>query len=594
MLNVFDFIQRKSVINGLLSFFILLAIALSAQSCQEKKQLKPEKPNNTAEVKRLTIIADRQYEENKYDSASYNYNKIISLADPKKDREDYLEALISMGYIYYSEGNYIQGEAIAIKTFPHLQYMKNPRFAWNVYNILGINYLGVNDYENSLLYFKKALQLKTKPWRKLSTLSNVGLLYMQQHKFKRAANIYIKITTQGYYADKKKSKTLDHFDYYEYSRMTDNLGFCLFKLGNPKALDYYFEALEIKLKINDSEGLPFTYNHLSEFYLLTNPNLAKQYAKISYATACKVNAFETKVKSLNLLINSSEGNDLKKYSLTYIKLIDSFTVAGKKAKNEFARIRYDSNKEKTENLELKTQKTENELQLERQKNRNIILYIIIIFVASVILFLYFDLSLKGKKGKNEAIYTSEMRISKKLHDELANDVYHTMAFVENKNVSLEENKEHLLKNLDDIYSRTRDISKENSSIITDENYPASLKEMISGFKTSNINLLLNGFETILWHEVDKNKKIVVYRVLQELLVNMKKHSNASLVGITFKKNDNTILINYIDNGNGIDINKMTQKNGLHNIENRILAIKGDIDIDSSPEKGFKVFIKFPL
>ena len=116
--------------------------------------------------------------------------------------------------------------------------------------------------------------------------------------------------------------------------------------------------------------------------------------------------------------------------------------------------------------------------------------------------------------------------------------------------------------------------------------------MIAGFNTPNINLIINGLDSINWPDVEKNIKITTYRVLQELLVNMKKHSNATLVGINFKALDKSIIITYTDNGKGIDLNNITFKNGLHNVENRILAIKGKIDIDSAPDKGFKVFIKF--
>ena len=117
--------------------------------------------------------------------------------------------------------------------------------------------------------------------------------------------------------------------------------------------------------------------------------------------------------------------------------------------------------------------------------------------------------------------------------------------------------------------------------------------MISGFNTPTTNLMINGLDTISWDSIDRTKKIAVYRSIQELLVNMKKHSGASLVALTFKELDNSIIINYTDNGRGIDINKMVLKNGLHNIENRINAIKGEINIHSDFGKGFKVLIKFP-
>ena len=58
--------------------------------------------------------------------------------------------------------------------------------------------------------------------------------------------------------------------------------------------------------------------------------------------------------------------------------------------------------------------------------------------------------------------------------------------------------------------------------------------MISGFKTPELNILLNGFDLILWNEINKNKKIILYRVLQELFFNMKKHSEATLVVLLLK------------------------------------------------------------
>lgn len=169
-------------------------------------------------------------------------------------------------------------------------------------------------------------------------------------------------------------------------------------------------------------------------------------------------------------------------------------------------MKYDSKREKEENLKLKAQKIKNELQLEKQESKNIISYIIIILVSCLIVFVYYYLNARNNRQKIEAAYQSETRISKKLHDELANDIYHTLAFVENRNLSAEENRSHLLKKLDDIYSRTRDVSKENNPILGNQNFTISLKEMISGFNTSKINLLINGLDEISWNQLDEVKK----------------------------------------------------------------------------------------
>jgi glucose-6-phosphate-specific signal transduction histidine kinase len=58
--------------------------------------------------------------------------------------------------------------------------------------------------------------------------------------------------------------------------------------------------------------------------------------------------------------------------------------------------------------------------------------------------------------------------------------------------------------------------------------------MISG-NTDTTQIITNGLDSVNWPTIEKTKKITLYRVLQELLVNMKKHSNSSLVVLSFNK-----------------------------------------------------------
>ena len=177
---------------------------------------------------------------------------------------------------------------------------------------------------------------------------------------------------------------------------------------------------------------------------------------------------------------------------------------------------------------------------------------------------------------------------------MANDVYQTMAFAETQDLSTAHNKEVLLNNLETIYSRTRNISKENSIVETGAHFLPNLKEMMSGFNTNEVNILTNGIDSINWATIENNKKITIYRVLQELLVNMKKHSQCNLVVLTFKKNENKLQIEYSDNGIGATFDEKKSRNGLQNVENRIQAIKGTVTFDTKSNKGFKVTILFPI
>ncbi|WP_338840474.1 tetratricopeptide repeat-containing sensor histidine kinase [Flavobacterium ginsenosidimutans] len=565
-------------------FSFLIAVFITLFSCEKRTNNSLKGIHNKAEVNRLIAVADNFFDTNKYDSAFFYYNQTISICSPSNDAENYISTLNRMAIIQQTHGDYAGSEATITKALPYTKLVKNQLQTWNLYTTLGSNYLNTFDYKNSILYHKKALKLNVKPWKKLASKNNIAVTLIQEKKFNEALNIFLPL--------ENKKEVIRDKEFY--GALLDNIGLCYYQIhNNESALHYLKKGLEIRKTLKSPYGLGKSYIHLAEFYEFKDLSLAKKYMVLSYKEFSRINHVEGRLSALKMIIKNSSNLELKNYSNEYISLVDSTYEVTQKAKNQFARIKYDSKREREENLKLKTHKAQNELKLERQKNRNIISYIIIVLSLCLILILYYYLTSKANREKIEAAYNSETRISKKLHDELANDIYHTMAFAENRNLSLAENKEQLLNNLDAIYSRTRDISKENCTITTDENYILSLKEMISGFSTLNITLILNGLDSILWDEIDKNKKITIYRVLQELLVNMRKYSEASLVGINFKQTEKNILVNYTDNGKGIDTEKIVFKNGLYNVENRILKIKGAIDISSSPNQGFKVFIKIP-
>ncbi len=149
-----------------------------------------------------------------------------------------------------------------------------------------------------------------------------------------------------------------------------------------------------------------------------------------------------------------------------------------------------------------------------------------------------------------------------------------------------------MQKLNHIYVRVRGISRENSSIDTGSYYSVNLKEMLSTYNSSNTNVIITNIEKVNWDSIEDEKKVTIYRVLQELMVNMKKHSEALLVVIKFDSKSKAVMINYTDNGKGCEKSKII-KNGLQNMENRIQATKGTITFDTQPDKGFKVIITLP-
>jgi two-component sensor histidine kinase len=562
--------------------FVLLQL-FALQSCKKEKQNIAKPKINTHYSKYLTL-AENYFKNKKNDSAFYYYNKIKATSDASIDNEKIIYSLLKMAIIQQNEGDYSSSETTATETIALFQKDINPAYKCAVFNLLGINYENLYDYKNAISYYNQAYNEADTPLQKVVLKNNIAVVYMDKEEYQRAIQILSSVLLNRAIPNGAES----------IARALDNLGYCYFKIGNPKSLGYMTESLKIRKDIKDDFGIMASYIHFSEFYKEGNTEKSDHYARLAYGKATAINSINIRLKSLALLIENSIGDRSKKFSMLHLRLTDSINKVRQKAKNQFAKMKYDTKIEKEENLKLKAQKAENALQLEQQKNRNQLLAFVVGITILISIFIAHFLIAENKREKIKTSYTTEIRIAKKLHDELANDVYHTMAFAETQDLSNSQNKEKLLSNLDTIYSRTRNISKENSTIAEGPLFISNLKDMMSGFNNNEVNILTKGIDTVNWTTLENNKKITVYRVLQELLVNMKKHSQCTLVIVTFEKKENKLHIDYSDNGVGASFDEKTSRNGLQNVENRIQAIKGTATFDTKSDKGFKVSFIFPI
>ena len=194
---------------------------------------------------------------------------------------------------------------------------------------------------------------------------------------------------------------------------------------------------------------------------------------------------------------------------------------------------------------------------------------------------------RSKREKIKQIYLTESRISKRIHDEIANDIYNVMSILEPVAPVA------VVDRLEKIYLRTRDISRENSEIDTGENYLPGLLSLLGSTTPVNTRLIIKGEETINWNKLKAEKKIVLYRVLQELMVNMKKHSGATLVALVFTAEKNKIRVSYSDNGRGTKSSLLERGNGIKNLHNRLKTVNGNIIFDTEG-KGLKAEISLTI
>ncbi|WP_354669344.1 tetratricopeptide repeat-containing sensor histidine kinase [Flavobacterium johnsoniae] len=487
-----------------------------------------------------------------------------------------------MASIQQINGDYYGSKETVTEALP---YAKNNRNHISCINSrLGIADKELSLYNDAIFYYKETIKYSN-PEEKHLPLSNIAAVYIQQKKYEKAITILESLLAQKFIDNKSKATSK--------ARMQDNLGYAYFKNGSDeKGFHLMDESLQLRKEIKDNYGSIESYLHLGDYYSKKDLQKSDENALAAYNAATKLNSVDERLEALQILISNNHSAQDSKYVKKFFSLNDSIIKVRNNFKNKFAKIKYDSKKEKDENEKLRLEKAENQLSLQRANYMRIVFVIIFVFLVILIAIL-----IRYYKNKNKAIelktsYDTETRIAKKIHDELANDVFQVIAFAESQTLSTENTKENLLQKLDDIYGRVRGISRENNNIDTGINFTKTIKEMLSAYNTAERNIMITNLEQINWEAIDEMKKITISRILQELMVNMKKHSGANLVVIKFESDQKSILINYMDNGVGCEKNTIVQ-NGLQNMANRILAFNGTFDIETAPDKGFKVKITMP-
>lgn len=451
-------------------------------------------------------------------------------------------------------------------------------YASSAYNTIATAYRNQGFYEDAITEWRNAINYAVTSRDSLSNLNNIALAHQDQEKYDEAIKILKSIIGRS-----------NSISILSKARFVDNLAYTKW-LQDSSAIvkTELLEATNIRRKQNDKNGLLASYDHLGDYYQNKDSKISKLYADSLLLIAKDINSKSAQLTAIEKLIQLSSLNKAREFSNHYIQLNDSIKAENIQSKNLFAKIRFDEEQKQKEINNLEAETIKQLLEAEELKNQMIVLSLggLLLIVSGGFGFYYFRQ--KHKKEKLQEVHKTETRISKKIHDELANDIYNMMSNVEPV-VS-----PNIMDQLEGIYSRTRDISRENSNIDTGENYITHLLSTLSKATPADAKLIINGENSIEWKKVSTEKKIVIHRVLQEIMVNMKKHSAAGFVAIIFSKKEKFLHINYSDNGRGSELTTIKSGNGLQNVENRIFSINGTIIFDSEIGKGLKIKIRVPL
>ncbi|MEZ4802996.1 MAG: tetratricopeptide repeat protein [Gelidibacter sp.] len=461
----------------------------------------------------------------------------------------------NLGLFYDSEKTVVQ----ALKLLDQQHQKDSTNAKLGLYNQLGMIHRSLYNYDKAIEFYLSALKTSTTSRDSMTILNNIAYTHSAQGKHNLAQIEFEKVYMNS----------LKEHDKEAMARALSNLGHEQAKLNHPQSLSNMLKALEMRKEINDIKGIYGSYKHLTEYYDdINNKEKSQYYAEEAYKLAKSLNSLSFLKDALSNLLELKDDPLVKEYKT----IIDSIAKSKQLQENKFAEMQYTY-------TEYQRKAQESQLAASEQRSKTLASQFAVLSILLMAIFFYIILRTRHKKEKMLKVYETETRISKKVHDEVANDIYQMMSKLQ----SSHRVDEPFLDELEDIYIKTRDISKENSDIIQ-EDFALQLQDLLASYQNEDVNVITKDINSIHWKNLPDVKKTTLYRVLQELMTNMKKHSQASLVVITFKQEKQKLQIVYKDNGVGTDLHK---GNGCHNMENRMDSIKGMIIFESEPEKGFK-------
>ena len=190
------------------------------------------------------------------------------------------------------------------------------------------------------------------------------------------------------------------------------------------------------------------------------------------------------------------------------------------------------------------------------------------------------------------------RIAADLHDELG-PLLSAIKFKINSVDTVDEDDQYQLEratsHLDDLITRLREISANlMPNTLIRKGLIAALHQFVDNVARTSLQIQLNYGEL---PDINQEKSINIYRIVQEITHNTIKHAQATHLVIELSLKANTLILKTEDNGVGFDYSNKARESaglGLRNLKSRAEIMGGNFAVESKPGKGTSYQFEIPL
>jgi two-component system, NarL family, sensor kinase len=455
----------------------------------------------------------------------------------------------------------------------------------------------------------------------LTLLKNMNESNMQITAMHTLANIYgmqgkiseaMKIDVEGLELAEKTNNIFSKSLFY------DNMANC-YMYGSPpdypKALEYFRKTLEIDSAFDNKKQMSDSYKNMGTVFVLQQkyadavPYVERsiELDKESGFTQGEQQGYDMLSKVYNRMGRTADAYQTLQRSMA---VKDSLLNLGSEARIAELQTFYETEKQKT-TIELQD--------AELSKKNYIIIGTVILALLLGLLgfsaYRRFRLQQKAKlqseimkqqeiatKAVIEAEEGERQRIARDLHDGIGQMMsaakMNLSAFESDVNFVNADQKRSLEKVIGLMDESCREIRSVSHNMMPNvllrNSLAAALKDFIDKLdkKTIEVRLYTEGLD----ERLDANVETVLYRVIQECVNNVIKHSAATTLDISMTRDKEGISATIEDNGKGFDSTDPGKFDGigLKNIVTRIEYLKGTVEFDSAPGRGTVVSMHVPL
>lgn len=530
------------------------------------------------------------------------------LAESVKDMASLSELKKIMGLAWYFKGFYDSAAVYYYEALSIVKDLNAPQVKAGILNELGKLYRKTKDFDRSLQMYDEAFDI----YKKLHDEDNMATILNESGVVFEYREDYAE-AVRRYKASLAIREKLNDANGKAYS-LNFLGGVYTLQKNFKEAEAYLMQSLEIRKQLKDSFAIALNYTDLGYLFKEQGKyDLAAQQYRLSNELAEKIKYAELLQSNYAELaaIAEKEGNFV--LSLDYYKrrtaLKDSIYSSDKMKQIEQLNAKY------------QTEKKEQQLKLQQAEitKKNYLLWSL---AASIALLLFTGVGFYRKRQlqnkmslqvevmkqqdlATKAIINAEENERKRIAADLHDGVGQMMSAAK-MNLSAFESEmpfkdeaqkisfEKLISLVDESCKEIRNVSHQMMpNALLKSGLSSAVKEFLD--KIDNRIIKINLHAEGLQERLDSNTETVLYRVIQECVNNVIKHSGANKLDISLIKDADGVSVTVEDNGRGFDTadKKKFDGIGLKNISSRVNFLKGTVDFDSSPGRGTLVAIHVP-